>query len=410
MSKENIPLWKRIAKKVIPPKGRETLKRIVVRAYIRLNRMGSKPEGLSGVNLIGHIRGDFGLGESCRIVAGALKAAEVPFCIYNIPLNGPAKEENIIWKDYEQSTLPYKVNLIHLNPSQLVGIVGKQILKGHYNIGYWLWELPEFPEEWDYAFSMVDEIWTPSDFVTQAIQKRTSKPVLSMPYGFAMPPIKETCTRAHFGLPEDRFLFLISYDGNSVSERKNPLGAIHAFCCAFRPEEKVGLVIKATHPRDEDLEQFEGLLADYHWNLLTDSFEKTKFNSLLCDVDVYVSLHRAEGFGLVMAEAMMLGTPVIATAWSANMEFMNSDVACMVDAKVVELAKDCPPYHKGNHWAEPDEAQAAGFMQKLYRDRTFYQYKSEAAREHLVKKLTLRNSGQNMQKRLEEIERKIGRE
>lgn len=406
---ENTPLWKRTAKRLIPHKQREFLKRTAVLAYYEGNKLTAKKRSCApGVNLIGHIRGDFGLGESCRIVAGALKEAQVPFSIYNIPLNGPAKEENLNWADYEADCVPSGINLIHLNPNELIGAVRKRVFNGHYNIGYWLWELPEFPREWDYTFRLVDEIWTPADFVTQAIQKRTKKRVYTMPYGFSEPPTKRECTRSYFGLPEDKFLFLISYDGNSVSERKNPLGAVRAYCEAFPDEEKdVGIVIKATHAREEDLRKIEQLLRGRNVYVLTDSFEKAEFNSLVKNVDVYVSLHRAEGFGLVMAEAMLLGTPVIATAWSANMEFMNDEVACLVPAEIVALQEECPPYHKGDHWANPDESKASQWMRRLYTDREFGAQLAEKAQRYMKEKMTLQNAGNKMRERIQEIEKTI---
>ncbi len=405
----NVPLWKRLAKQVLSKQHREGLKGIVVQIYARLDRLRVKECVYpAGVNLIGHIRGDFGLGESCRIVASLLKEVEIPFSIFNIPLNGPAKEEDMTWVDYEQKTAPYSINLVHLNPNELFGVVGKGLLKSRYNIGFWLWEVPEFPSEWSYAFELMDEIWTPADFVTQAIQKCTQKRVYTMPYGFRTPPTKDACTRRYFGLPNDQFLFLVSYDGNSVSERKNPLGAVRAYCKAFSGAEKdVGIVVKATHAREEELKKIIELLDGYNVYILTDSFDKAEFNSLIKSVDVYVSLHRAEGFGLVMAEAMLLGTPVIATAWSANMEFMNEDVACLVPAEIVALDEECAPYHKGDHWAQPDEMQAAKWMRKLYVNRTFGMELAEKAQRHMEENLTLQSAGKRMQERIEQIEKTV---
>ena len=114
---------------------------------------------------------------------------------------------------------------------------------------------------------------------------------------------------------------------------------------------------------------------------------KTEVNSLLKDVDVYVSLHRSEGFGLVMAEAMYLGTPVIATAWSGNTEFMNDHTACMVGYDMIELDKDYDVFKKGNVWADAHIDEAADYMVRLYEDKEYYNTKvvngQAYAREHL---------------------------
>ena len=156
-----------------------------------------------------------------------------------------------------------------------------------------------------------------------------------------------TLNREYFGLPEDKFLFLVMYDSNSTIERKNPTGAIRAFRKAFKNNPDVGIVIKVNNARPKDMEHLNRMLNGCrNVYFITDTLTKIEVNSLIQKADVFVSLHRAEGFGLVMAEAMIVGTPVIATNWSSNTEFMNSDVACMVDCNFVSLEKDSPPYKK----------------------------------------------------------------
>lgn len=408
---DHTPLWKKTIKKITSPRTRDCIKRIAFQGFTHFHDIqGHKRSSAPfGVNLIGHIRGDFGLGESCRIVAGVLQTSGVPFAVYNLLQNGSAAESNMLWADYEQSDFPYSVNLVHLNPNEIANAVWRldyKKLNAGYNIAFWLWELPEFPKEWDYTFQLFDEIWTPAEFVSDAIRRCTKKPVHTMPYGFEVPITNPEYNRKYFGLPEEPFLFLISYDGNSVSERKNPLGAIRAYCSAFdRTERNVGIVIKATHARAHDLEEIQRYLNGYpNVYILTQSYSKEEFNSLIKCVDAYVSLHRAEGFGLVMAEAMLLGTPVIATAWSANMEFMNEHTACLVDADIVELERDIPPYHKGNHWAQPNEQQALRWMRRLRDDRNFAETMAKNAQGYMQKRMTYEQAGQKMCERLNQLE------
>lgn len=395
-------------KAVTTPEIRNAARRISTQIFLLLKGKSGKTSLPMGVNLIGHIRGDFGLGESCRLVAGGLRLSGLPFTVYNVPVYGDAPETNTSWNMYETRSLPYGVNLIHLNPdglSKCIWQLGLNTFRNHYNIGFFLWEQPEFPSKWRYAIDLMDEIWTPAEFISQAIRRCTDTPVYTMPYGMSKPETLEHYERHYFGLPEKPVLFMVSYDGYSSSERKNPLGSVRAYCEAFSKEELgVGLVLKATHAREEDLQKIRGLLDGYpNIVILKDNFSRAEFNSLIACVDVYVSLHRAEGFGLVMAEAMELGTAVVATNWSANTEFMNEDVACMVPAEVVALEQNSPPYEKGSHWASPDEHAAARWMRQLYDSGEYRQEKIRKAQAYIQDKLSQSRAAERMKKRVEEL-------
>lgn len=405
-----IRVGKRILKAVTTPHMRDIIKQWLFKGYMVSFHFSRRERTVApfGVNLIGHIRGDFGLGESCRLVAGSIYYSGIPVAVINVPQNGSAVETNLEWTKLEQDAYLYGINIIHLNPPELSNSLWKlnpSSVRSRYNIAFWLWELPEFPPEWKYTFQMFDEIWTPAEFVSASIRRMTDKPVYTMPYGLPQPKTDPVYDRKYFGLPEEDFLFLVSYDGNSVSARKNPIGAIRAYKAAFPPGSSgMGIVIKATHEKSEYLRELTEELRDCgSLTVLTDSYDKTAFNSLIRCVDVYVSLHRAEGFGLVMAEAMMLGTPVIATNWSANTEFMDEKTACLVDAALVEIEKEIPPYHKGNHWAKPDEKQASELMLRLYEDTEFRKTITQNAIARLTEDYSVQRAAQRMSERLEQI-------
>ena len=147
----------------------------------------------------------------------------------------------------------------------------------------------------------------------------------------------------------------------------------------------------------------EGEITKYNVYTARILVHKTAVNSLTACVDVFVSLHRAEGFGLVMAEAMLLGTPVIATNWSANTEFMNRESACMVDYKKKAIEQDIPPFKKGYHWAEADVAQAAAYMKRLCEDSAFYEQKKAAAGAYIREKTKMQHSVSLLEDRLGKI-------
>lgn len=360
-----------------------------------------------GVNLIGNIKGSSGLGQSARLLAEELESTQYPIDIVQHSISDKLNISDTTYDNKLVKTGRYGINIFHINMHEFATAyaqLGKELWDGHYNIGFWLWELEEFPEEWIPCINLLDEIWTPAEFVSESIRKKTDKPVVTVPYHVTA-PTDEFYNRAYFKLPEQQFLFLMLFDSGSMIERKNPTAVIEAFKQAFDRTENVGLVIKMNGYHEADVKYIRSLLEGYeHIYIVTDSFSKVEVNSLIRAVDVVVSLHRAEGFGLVLAEAMLNETPCIATNWSANTEFMNEEVACMVNYHLIMLEKEIGPYTPGNHWAEPDVEQAAGFMKRLYEDPLYYQEKKNKAKEYIHEKLGMAQVTDKIEERLRQIE------
>lgn len=384
--------------------------KVTTRSFLRLQAQvrpyepGHNPKG---VNLIGNIRLEAGLGQSCRLVASALEQTGIPFSIYQYTPAGAEQTGDHSWDSKIGNGFPYSINLIHINPLELGTAycrIDRQAWDYRYQIAFWLWELEDFPDEWTLYFQGLDEIWAPSEFTCEAIRKKTSLPVRCMPY-YIEAPLQKGCTRQDFGLPDDQFLFLMMYDSRSCMERKNPAAVMHAFQKAFdKTEQNVGLVIKIGHCTKEEEQSIRSIMEGYtNIYLIRSHLERGAVNSLIRCVDVVVSLHRAEGFGLVLAEAMLLGTPVIATDWSANTEFMDPDTACMVDYQYVTLDQELPPFHAGSRWADPDLIQAAGYMKKLYEDRAYYKELSGRAKAHIRDTLSIEKASARIRDRIEEI-------
>lgn len=357
-----------------------------------------------GINLIGNIRAETGLGQSCRLVADELEASGLPYSIRQYTPLGTVAEGN--YSRYQQrlsENLPYNINLIHINPYDL-GLAflqnHQEIWDGRYNIGFWLWELEEFPEEWTPCFHCLNEIWTPSEFISRAVRKKTDLPVITLPYHVEMPEDVKA-DRAAFGLPEDEYLFLVMYDRSSMTKRKNPEGAIEAFKKAFPADEKAELVLKINSCTSQELEmlkkELEGVRSVY---FLTEVMTREQVNCLIKSVDTVISLHRAEGFGLVLAEAMLLGTPAIATNWSSNTEFMTPETACLVDYRLVELTEDIGLFKKGNRWAEPDTEQAAAYMRRLYEEPEYGKELAERAKKYVQERLGMERAAAIVRERV----------
>ncbi len=404
---------KSIAKQVIPTpvlraaKG-SVLRRIadqIARARIVPYEQGTYPQG---INLIGPIDSATGLGQSMRLLERVIAQSGQPYLIYNFAQTTPNKVDTDDYAHVLRDQLDYSVNLWHVNPSDFAEAytaMGKKAFDGRYNIAFWLWELENFPDEWVPYIHLLDEIWTPSEFISRGIRGKTDKPVFTMPYCVTAEADTRRYGRAYFGLPEDKFLFLMMYDSLSVRERKNPEGVIEAFRRAFSSERQdVGLVIKANSASRKELQELQTRMEGYrNVFIVNQNLSRTQVNSLIACSDVFVSLHRAEGFGLVLAEAMLNRVPTIATNWSANTEFMNSDVACMVNYELRTLKKDIYPYKRGCRWAEPDLDDAARYMSRLADDREFYQRIAERAYEYATEKLGMDEAKKAVGGRIEEI-------
>lgn len=360
-----------------------------------------------GINLIGNIKGSSGLGQSARLLAYELESTKYPIDIVQHSISNKLNISDTTYDEKLVNKGRYGINIFHINMHEFATAytqLGKEKWDEHYNIGFWLWELEVFPDDWVDCINLLDEIWTPAEFVSESIRKKTNKPVVTIPYHVTA-PVKEEYDRAYFGLPTDQFLYLMLFDSGSMIERKNPMAVIDAYKKAFKGDENVGLVIKMNGYNEKDVTYLNSLLEGYsNIHIITESFSKLEVNSLIRAVDVVVSLHRAEGFGLVLAEAMLNETPCIATNWSANTEFMNDDVACMVGYKMARIEKEIGPYIPGNYWAEANTDEAAFYMKKLYEEPDYYEEKKKKAKKYIDEKLALKNISNIIETRIGKIQ------
>jgi glycosyltransferase involved in cell wall biosynthesis len=370
---------------------------------------GSKEFNM-GINLVGFLRTAKGIAEAARSNLLAIKTAKIAYSVIDYEVGIPVDQLTEAFPDPEFSgEFRFNTNLIHINPPQLPRLwklFEKNQLIGRYTIGVWYWELPGFPEEWRFAFSLVDEIWVASKFVQDAIQSKSPVPVVKIPPCIHVES-DSALTRNDFNLPESTFLFLCAYDAHSITERKNPLAAIRAFKKGFREnDDSVGLVIKIRNSSSDSwaINQIKHeLQGNRNFYLIEESFPKIKFNSLLNLVDAYVSLHRSEGFGLIPAEAMSFGKPVIMTSWSGTLDLMTVDNSCGVEYKLIPVKEKIGPYIPGQIWADPDIEQAAYLMNKLTSDRFFYNTISTNARATIARDFSPEKTGEIIKNRLLEI-------
>lgn len=364
----------------------------------------SKDDNKKGVNLLTCYKKETGLGESCRLTAKALGAADI-----NFKVKGFEDLNSNLWTYENMDQLIYNTNIFHVNPKETPYVhkwLGKAFCKERYNIGYWYWELMDFPDEWIKAFDYLDEVWTSSKFTLNSIKEKSPVPVKLIPPCIKVDSIGKV-TRKDFNLPQDAFLFLTMYDSWSYKIRKNPQGAIDSFKAAFSPDDmSVGLVIKINNANSNPGEVnnlIKSLKGYKNIYLIKEILSRSDVNALISMCDCFVSLHRSEGFGLAMAEAMYLGLPVIATNWSGNLDFMNHENSCLVDYELVKIGKDLGPYKAYQTWAKPDNVHCAYSMKELILNRNYYDKIAQNGKETIRSLYSPERIGKMIKDRLEDL-------
>ena len=377
--------------------------------------MSRNPELASlGVNAVGYLRGGLGLGQAARLYVQALDAAGVPVRTTTVGVDLPAvvgtdgRRPQIKTMDFAdlhvEGELPF--NLVCVNAPELPPLyaeLGAEFFEDRYTIGVWAWEVDVVPPSWDVAFGLVDEIWVYSRYVQEILSKVAPVPVVRVPLPIVAPPPGEAIAGLH--LPEG-FAFLFLFDFYSTLARKNPLGLVDAFTRAFAPGEGPQLVLKSHNGdfKPERLARLREAAAgrpDIH--IVDRFFSAGEMAALMRRADCYVSLHRAEGFGLTLGETMALGKPVIATAFSANLDFMTDENSYLVRHTVTPVGAEGENYPAHGHWAEPDLDHAAQLMRAVWEDQAEAQARGARARQEIAEHFSLEAVGQLARDRLKRV-------
>jgi glycosyltransferase involved in cell wall biosynthesis len=368
-------------------------------------------ERVHGLNLYGYFSRWLGLGECARLHARALLEAEFPVSLHDVEIDIPHARNDRTLTEHFKTHPSYARDLIFVNPDHwadtLQSIYGDASKRSRYVIGYWFWELERFPNAWLPALDQVDEIMVSSRFVELALRRVTDKPVTRVPLPILLGP-DSGLQRHHFGLDDQDYIFFCSFDFNSMLARKNPMAVIDAFCKAFpRGDEKVSLLIKSFNGH-RDLALLMQLAAEVSRDrriiLRDDLLDRADLQALHRCVDAHVSLHRSEGFGLGMAEAMRMGKPVIATAYSGNMEYMTTNNSCLVNYDLVPLGDGEYQHGQGQHWANPHVTHASHYMRALYDDRALGHRLGERASFDMERGFSVDAFVRAFQSRMREIE------
>lgn len=324
------------------------------------------------IEVIGFFQSISGIGESARLCAQQLAADG--YQVKCTSVEGYFRKPVEIQWDWpaQFNDEPVHCRIFHLNPPMLPTAIlqmGISKFKETFNIGYWAWELEIIPQEWANAIRYMNAVFTPSEFTTQVIQRYTSIPVLTVTH----PVTRGEFTpgmRSKLGIPDDAFLISNIFSFGSAMERKNPVALVKAFTGAFSEADNAYLVLKANAGVDspEKKQLLDLISQNSHIQLIDQHWSRADVLGLIESSSVYASLHRSEGFGLTIAEAMLLDTPALVTAWSGNMDFCTEQNSFLVPFQQIAVNSNHPEFKGLAHaqWADADVNATINLLKRIY--------------------------------------------
>jgi glycosyltransferase involved in cell wall biosynthesis len=370
----------------------------------------SQRERRSGILFVGYVEANLGIAESQRNLIRALAERDIDFAIYPISAGVETRIVGPFMAEKYDRRNNYQVNVIEAAADQVPVIfkaLGRHKRNGAYNILRTYWELPAVPREWRGLLKGIDEIWAPNEFVQQAFRSVFDGPIVVVPPCVLIEPYDGTKEQAAVS-KRRRYEFLFSFDYYSSPYRKNPLGVIAAFREAFPVEiQDVGLIIKSTgapdhHPEVKDAIR-RAVDADPRIVVIDKILSRSEMIGLIGRCDCYVSLHRAEGFGLGMVEAMMLGKSVIGTAYSGSTDFLSEETGYPVPYTLRRIEPQEYVWAKGQVWAEPDHAAAVAALREVYANPELGARKAKAGQAFVRHRYGKEDVGSAVERRYREI-------
>lgn len=366
--------------------------------------------GRDDLVVVGHPFSPIGMGEHMRATVQALQAAGLDPAVLDVYGIDRGRDPDLERRfgPLTTRTLSRGINLFCINGNEIEA-VRERLADGPFrsarNIIFPAWELPSYPEVWARLLADFDDIWAPSSFVQASLEEATGRSVAVTPLAVDL-KLSAFLGRRWFDIPEHAFVVMFAFDFSSYASRKNPDAVLEAFerLVRRRPEAPLHAVMKfkGGDPRDPARQALEARIAALGGRVqtITRELSDNEVKNLIRCVDVFMSLHRSEGFGRGMAEAMALGTPVIATGWSGNMDFMDADSAWLVDHQIVPVAPGAYPHGDGQVWAEPDVDQASAFLEAILDDPAAARGRADVARRRTATTLSARAVGLRAAERL----------
>jgi glycosyltransferase involved in cell wall biosynthesis len=362
------------------------------------------------VELVGYLGSAVGVGEGARRYLEALRRVGVPVLAHDVPLPGrdPARSPAPPGDPPSEDSIGF--NLLCLNPEQMVPFIDSPDAPpqaSRRTVGIWSWEVDIVPAGWVEAAHRVDELWTYSGFAARLIGSAVGRRVRSFPPPLASNAARTVPSDPGVGELPDGFRVLCMVDFLSTLERKNPIGAIEAFKQAFRPGEGPCLIVKTINGahRPEPLAAVTDAASGRHDVVIIDrAISGSQRDALIAATDCFLSLHRSEGLGLPLAEAMVSGKPVIATGYGGNLEFMDERNSYLVDWRTTAVGAGVEHYPQGACWAEPNIDHAAALLRSVYKDQAGAAERAARGRRSAIEKLAPEVIGNRIKKRLTQLD------
>lgn len=364
-----------------------------------------------GLAIYGFFHAENGLGKAARSLATAFETTGLPYSNHSLkslhtrneiefPCSGEFKNR------FDAALLAINANAILFD--NLRCLMNPSHLQHNRRIGLFFWELPVFPGIWTKAIDSLEEIWVPTEFVATSLKTATTKTVRVVPLAVPINDTDQKAARKSLGLPSDVLMFLTSFDFSSYPERKNPIAVIKAFSDAFprRGDSTPVLVVKChgSHFRGRYEQELRMKCAENPNIILIDEvMPESDIVRLQAATDVFVSLHRSEGFGLNLAECMGAGKLVIGTNFSGNTDFMNESNSLLVDFNMRRVANGEYIAGEGQWWADPKHESAVEAFRRASNDTGARIRLGAAAKTAIGENLSYERVGSLMAQRLDEM-------
>jgi glycosyltransferase involved in cell wall biosynthesis len=364
-----------------------------------------------GVNVVGYFIAELGVGEAARLLVSGLDAAYVPVLSIQGNLMPPSRTESAFkYTTPDQAAFP--VNILCINGDGIPVFAreaGRSFFESRYTIALWWWEAGEPPESWKRAYDFIDEVWVGARHVYDLLAPGSPVPVVHVRLPVVEPRVAHR-SRSQLGMPGDGYLFLCVHDYHSVAARKNPAAVVQAYRRAFPDPGGARLIVKSINAATDPREHARVVLAGQGRDdivLIDDYLSAAEKNAMIAAADCFVSLHRSEGFGIPLAEAMILGRPVIATRYGGSLEFMTDENSYLVDWDKVAVGEGAYPYSPKAEWAEPRLDHAAALMREVFEHPEQARERGRIAKRDLLERHSPAAAGEVMRGRLSVVREQL---